>query len=286
MLDLWLLRASPARLSQSDFSIKLFFGKRGGRPTGARLAQRTVEDPIFHSVNRISPPISTRQSPASGFAIIPTSIARVGNVDAIVDSAAQCSIITADLAQDLVLEEPRSSERLVTFDRQRSVTLGIVRLTVRFKESVVELHRVRVVPVSVHQVILGLDWMNATQAIMQFTPNGPSVVLPAERVPDPPSPHLELASGAPRMNRTAGDETVFATGITEVANQSTPRRVHFSNESSEWETEEEDMSIGSIQVEEYSDQNMPVRAADRVLLPPATLSLSVFKSSQSLEIIG
>jgi len=74
------------------------------------------------------------------------------------------------------------------------------------------------------------------------------------------------------MNRTAGDETVFATSREVLEPTTTTRHVHFQDEEGDWENEEEDMSIASIQVEEFSDQDIPVRAAERVLLPPATLA--------------
>ena len=64
-------------------------------------------------------------------------------------------------------------EYLIAVDGTRLHVLGYVDLSVRFKESVVELKRVKVVQESPYPLILGLDWLKASGAGIRFTTEGP-----------------------------------------------------------------------------------------------------------------
>ena len=68
-------------------------------------------------------------------------------------------------------------EYLIAVDGTRLHVLGYVDLSVRFKESVVELKGVKVVQESLYPLILGLDWLKASGAGIRFTTEGPRVDL-------------------------------------------------------------------------------------------------------------
>lgn len=104
------------------------------------MADRAVRYPNSQIESKSHYPAGSSQSP---FAIISTSIALVGNVDGIADSAVGCSIIREDLIRNFQVEEPHIVENLITLDHHRVSSRGFVKLTVRYKESVVELKRVR-----------------------------------------------------------------------------------------------------------------------------------------------
>lgn len=201
------------------------------------MAHRAVKDPTsqIEATSHFPTPADRVNSP---FAIIPTSIALVGNVDGILDSVAGYSIIREDLIRNLPIEDPHIVENLVTFDRHRVSTRGFVRLTVRFKESVVELKRVRVVPDCIHEMILGIDWLYATGANLQFTPRGPVVTLP--------SSSEYLCAGSTLGERPTGILRGTVTDRREGASnyEAIPRHVHFSDS-----VENDSMSISLIQPE-------------------------------------
>ena len=109
--------------------------------------------------------------------MITASIARVGSLSTVVSSASDCSIVGAAFVKKFRVRRLSKIEYLIAVDGTRLHVLGYVDLSVRFKESVVELKGVKVVQESLYPLILGLDWLKASGAGIRFTTEGPRVDL-------------------------------------------------------------------------------------------------------------
>lgn len=249
--------------------LRLVFFRETRRPTcRGKVGRTTSKRPHCSQIEASSHFPAPTDGVKSPFAIVPTSIALVGNVDGILDSAAGCRIIREDLIRNLPIEEPHIVENLVTFDRHRVSTRGFVRLTVRFKESVVELKRVRVVPGCIHEMILGIDWLYATGADMQFTPRGPVVTFT--------SLAQYLCKGSVLGERPSGILIYSRERATN--HELEPRHVHFGDS-----IEKDSMSISLIQPEPFHGRERPVQSVEDICLPPEFHTHpSSFKSRRSM----
>ncbi len=100
-------------------------------------------------------PVSVFSTEAqSWLPMITASIARVGSLSTAVSSASEYSVIGATFVRNLTVRRPKAINYLVNVDGTQLHVLGYVDLSVRFKESVVELKRVKVVKESIYPLIL------------------------------------------------------------------------------------------------------------------------------------
>ena len=104
-------------------------------------------------------------------AIVAVDIARVGIVDAMVDSGAMVSVVRKDFVQKLLKEENKTGGFILGFDKTRVPIFGEIQLTVRFGCKVVDLTRVKVVEQSVYPIILGAEWIEKGDVII-YASNG------------------------------------------------------------------------------------------------------------------
>ncbi|KZS03826.1 Histone-lysine N-methyltransferase NSD2-like protein [Daphnia magna] len=118
------------------------FGKRASRPVEAGAA--------INEQKSLKP---------TNLALIEVHIARVGPVKAMVDTGAMFSVIEKKMIQHLLKEEFLVGGTLLSFNKERVPIVGEIPLTVRFKDRVVDLQKVRVVEQALFPLILGVDWM-------------------------------------------------------------------------------------------------------------------------------
>lgn len=95
----------------------------------------------------------------TNLALIEVHVARVGPVKAMVDTGAMYSVIETKMVQHLLKDEHLTGGTLLSFNKERVAVVGEISLTIRFKDRVVDLHKVRVVEQSLFPLILGVDWM-------------------------------------------------------------------------------------------------------------------------------
>ena len=99
-------------------------------------------------------------------AIVTVDIARIGAVEAMVDSGAMVSVVRIDVVRKLLREENRVEGFIVGFDKTRVRVVGEMELTVRFKCQVANLRRVKVVESSVYEMILGAEWIAKSNIVI------------------------------------------------------------------------------------------------------------------------
>ncbi|KZS20857.1 Uncharacterized protein APZ42_012348 [Daphnia magna] len=106
----------------------------------------------------------------TNLALIGVHIARVGPVEAMVDTGAMFSVIEKRMIQHLLKEEFLVGGTLLSFNKERVPIVGEIPLTVRFKDRVVDLQKVRVVEQALFPLILGVDWMGKSNVGVRPSP--------------------------------------------------------------------------------------------------------------------
>ena len=92
--------------------------------------------------------------------ILPVNIARLGARDALYDTGANCSIIKLSAAEGLTIRRTEGLDYILGAGGVKIAIIGETSMTVRFRNSVVDLKRVRVMEDCSFDVILGLDWIS------------------------------------------------------------------------------------------------------------------------------
>ena len=99
-------------------------------------------------------------------AVVTVSVARVGDVVAMVDSGAMECVVRRDIVEKLLKEENLSGGFVIGFDRARVPVVGNIALTVRFGGRAVELRHVKVVETSLYSMILGAEWIEKGEVVI------------------------------------------------------------------------------------------------------------------------
>ena len=99
-------------------------------------------------------------------AVVTVSVARVGDVVAMVDSGAMVCVVRRDIVEKLLKEENLSGGFVIGFDRARVPVVGNIALTVRFGGRAVELRHVKVVETSLYSMILGAEWIEKGEVVI------------------------------------------------------------------------------------------------------------------------
>ncbi len=191
-----------------------------------------------------------------------------------VDSGSQCCVIRRRAVQHLMTDENHSTGYLVTFDNTRAPIAGIIALTVRYKDSVVNLPRVRVVEDMVHDMILGEDWLLASGFFVGS--DGERLVV-VRLPPGAASPFQNSNPAARNENEERQEEIEHVQEIDEspqvevqALNSPTKPHVHFFIEEAAQEPDIQIMS--AIFLEESMPDSEYARVMDKAIIPPGALS--------------
>ena len=121
-------------------------------------------------------------------------VLRIGDVEAMVDTGAKNSIISEEILRGRSAFQIRPSESAwCSVNRQNLPAHGETSLSVRFKESIVDLKRVVAMRDVMYPLVLGVDWIT-TSGVIISTRNGQLMVdVPAASAPilQPKSTRIE-----------------------------------------------------------------------------------------------
>jgi len=207
------------------------------------------------------------------------NIEEVGDLQAMVDSGAGCTIIREDLVAHLKPFRKEGSGYLIAFHGVRVPTLGVVTLTISYLGTLVVLKSVNVVAESMHPCILGHDWMEPINAFTGFQDGKATVILmPPTPTTFTPDTVINMASTDSSSVRTAEypferEEREEADGSITVHQANGPEgHVRFVDEPTV-HIYQEDSYIGAIQIEEPTPPRFSsrVRASQSNIVHPETL---------------